>query len=575
MRILQTVRDRAAAEVRRRPFLRLAQHFMFRTAGTSATSEMDLGLGGALAILAVPGAFSSILLASKYSSLLQWLRGNPNFDPYKVCVPDEYFFIVYSLAITGLATLLRWDRLLPDARDFANLAPLPIRARAIFGANLLALALLAALFAFDINLVSAFLFPFFVTLSTNSGAAFFEFAWAHVLAVMGISIFTFLALLALQGLSMALLPEGIHRKFVLALRTVLLILFAGTLISVLIIPIPILQINRNSPGALQYWPPLWFLSLFEDQVGKLQHRSALGSGYGLWALATAGVLCLLGFALSYQRYFLKIAERQNGPVRASKRSGMGSRLVTDLFRPLMRPGLETATLAFTIRTLLRSEVQILWLGLWLGMGLLLSLQSLKLADESLHAMLVVAPMLFTFFAMTGMRSVFDVPSVVQANWIFRLLAFGATTLPRSACYKMLLAGGLTPLALVWLPCAIHFSGIGPAMIIGFLHFLVTALGAELLLWNFHKVPFTCSFSPERDRLVKAFLVGLAFLGVVLPILTTLEMRAISQPAVFVILTAALLYPLISLRRSQRTNPEPLLYEDTGLPSMALLRLSGD
>ena len=575
MKWMKSLRERVEAETHRRPFLRLVQHFALRAAGTSTTSDMDFGLGGALALLAVPGAFSAILLVSKYSSLLQWLRGNLHFNPYNVCLPDEYFFIVYSMAITGLVTLFRWDQLLPDARDFANLAPLSLRMRTIFGANVAALASLAALFAVDINLVSAFLFPLFVTVSTNSVPAFFEFAFAHAMAVVGISVFTFIALLAIQGLLMSILPERVHRRVALMLRTVLLIVFAGTLISVLVIPIPILQVSRNSVGAAHYWPPLWFLSLFESRITALHSRSTLGAAYGFGALAIAAALCFVGFSLSYRRYFLKIAERQNGPVQPSERSGAASRLALSLLRPFAKPGLETATLFFTLKTLFRNEAQILWMGLWVGMGLLLSLQSLKLAADPFRSALVTAPLLFTFFSLNGMRSAFDLPSAASANWIFRLLASGDTHMARSACHKILLVTGLTPLILVWFPISLLRLGPIPVLIAGFFHILVIALSTDLLLLNFRKVPFTCSYTPDRDRLVKAFIIGLVLIVFVIPTLALLEIRALTQPAVFGILAAALIYSLVSLRRSRHTSSEDLLYEDRGLESLALLRLSSD
>ena len=110
----------AYALIRRTPFLLLVRHFCARATGASSSSDVDFGIGGLLALLAVPGAFSSILLMEKYSSLLQWLRGQTHFNAYLSCLPDEYFFIVYSMSITGLITLLRWDQLLPDARAISR-----------------------------------------------------------------------------------------------------------------------------------------------------------------------------------------------------------------------------------------------------------------------------------------------------------------------------------------------------------------------------------------------------------------------------------------------------------------------
>ena len=132
------------------------------------------------ALLASPGAFASLILLDKYSTLLQWLRGQRHFDFYRASAADEYFFIVLSMTVTSLVMLMRWNRLFPDRRDFANLACLPIPIHHIFVANLVALGGLGFLIAVDVNLVSAFVFPAFVTGSDGHWAAFATIALGHI-----------------------------------------------------------------------------------------------------------------------------------------------------------------------------------------------------------------------------------------------------------------------------------------------------------------------------------------------------------------------------------------------------------
>ena len=92
-----------------------------------------------LSLLALPGALYSTLLFEKYSTLLLWMRGQHNFDPVTATVPDEYFFIVLSMVVTGAVAVWRWDSIFPDRRDYVNLVPLPISTRVIFLANLTAI----------------------------------------------------------------------------------------------------------------------------------------------------------------------------------------------------------------------------------------------------------------------------------------------------------------------------------------------------------------------------------------------------------------------------------------------------
>jgi len=122
-------------EHRQRPFWRMVDLFVariFRGGGDSDAEGLDLGVGLVLTLLAMPGGFVSLLLLNKYGTFLQWLRGATNVDPLLVVLPDEYFFIVLSMTVTGAVAVWRWDAIFPDRRDYMNLAPLPISTRSIF-----------------------------------------------------------------------------------------------------------------------------------------------------------------------------------------------------------------------------------------------------------------------------------------------------------------------------------------------------------------------------------------------------------------------------------------------------------
>jgi len=46
----------------------------------------------------------------KSTDQIRFLRGDGVFDPFTATIPDEYFFIVLSMVVTGAAALWRWDR---------------------------------------------------------------------------------------------------------------------------------------------------------------------------------------------------------------------------------------------------------------------------------------------------------------------------------------------------------------------------------------------------------------------------------------------------------------------------------
>jgi len=168
-----------AKEKHRGPFQRLVEHFLIRlTRGgqDAASSEFELGAGALLGLLAVPGAFQCFILLDKYSSFLNWYRGRLNGDLLIKSVPDKYEFIALAMAVTGIVTVLKWDKILPDSQDYLNLAPLPVPPRRILLANILAVAIAVVVFSLDVNGLPALLFPAFVTASSAARTTAAELA---------------------------------------------------------------------------------------------------------------------------------------------------------------------------------------------------------------------------------------------------------------------------------------------------------------------------------------------------------------------------------------------------------------
>ena len=93
----------------------------------------------------MPGLLVSLLMFEKYGSLMHFLNGDLyTFDAFAETIPDEYFFVVLSVVVTGIAALWRWDAIFLDRRDYTNLVPLPISLTTIFAANFCAILAFAA-----------------------------------------------------------------------------------------------------------------------------------------------------------------------------------------------------------------------------------------------------------------------------------------------------------------------------------------------------------------------------------------------------------------------------------------------
>ena len=264
-----------------RPSFRLVRLFVdriFHGGGDSAEDDLDFSLGLILSLLALPGGFYSIFLFDKYGSLLQWIRGQHGFDPLAAALPDEYFFIVLSMVVTGTVAVWRWDSIFPDHRDYANLVPLPISTRLIFLANLAAIVFLTLVLAFDVNAASAVLFPAVVAGSQVSFFYIAQFAIIHLLVVVLASIFSFFAIFAITGVLMSALPYSVFRRISLYVRVLIIVCLLTLLATSFAVPSLIDHLAQTPHGPIRLLPSVWFLGLCQLLRGKADPSLALLGG---------------------------------------------------------------------------------------------------------------------------------------------------------------------------------------------------------------------------------------------------------------------------------------------------------
>ena len=416
----------------RTPFWSLVAHFitrLFAAEGEESDEGMSLGLGVVLAILFLPGAFASLFMLDKYSTLLQWLRGQRHFDFYKASAADEYFFVVLSMTITGLIMVMRWNRLFPDRRDFANLAALPIPIHQVFLANFAALLGLAIVFAIDVNAVSSFFFPAFVTMSDGGFGAFARIATGHVAAVFSANLFSFFGVFALVGVLTLLLPARLLRPVSVCVRIVLAVGLLVEFFSNLFLQLFLGRLPIYSEVYVKLLPSFWFLGLYETVVGIAKPAMAEMARWALIALASSVVVTLVTYALCYRRQFLRLAESFDN--LAGNRHGAWFKMPERLKRILFRSAFEEACILFALRVLTRSERHVMFLGGYLGVGLVLVAQASE--GDLKHI-----PLLLAFFLISGLRLAFDIPASPAASWAFQFSANDITPSPNAVARRLMM-----------------------------------------------------------------------------------------------------------------------------------------
>jgi hypothetical protein len=574
-----------------KPFYRLLRHCIdriFRGGDSSGDGEMDAGIGAILAILAAPGAFVSFALSSKYGSFFLWFRAyflndraSLHFDPLSACLPDEYFFIVLSMVAAASIAIWKWDNLLPDRRDYANLVHLPIPSREIFSANLLAILLLTGILSVDINAGSSILFPVIATSSRGEWGYMAVFFATHLASVVLAAAFGFLGVLALLAVLMSFLPYRFFRKSSVYIRCGLAIFCVALLATSFSEPRKIEHLQYSPRPWFAFPPPAWFVGLCQSMRG-LQAPLLSGLARGaILASVCAFVLAIGGYALSYRRCFLRSAETM---INLPTGGGIPARVAFRILdRTILRGPFQRAGYRFVLKTLFRSEKHSLaWIG-FTGIGLIVASPTVFAATSKGSPLAVVpsadllgVPLVLTYFLMFGLRLAFELPGPLRANWTFR---FGVDpgTRQSAALARRIMLTFEAPLLLLCAAAYARFWDWRVALIHTTIVAIMAVLLAETLLLGFRKIPFTCSAPPFKQTTIVAlilYVVGLfAFSGVI----PALESRAFDSPFPFEELIVVLLSVwgacLYAARKNQTEPERRVIFEDTLAPVVEKLDLT--
>ena len=558
----------------RRPFPTLLRVFIgrvFHGGGDSGDSEMGVALGVILILLAMPGVLVSLLLFEKYGSLVRWMRGDGVFDPFIATIPDEYFFIVLSMVVTGAAAVWRWDALFLDRRDYTNIVPLPVSLRRIFLGNLGAILLLAIALTVDVNAPSFVLFPVAVVGSQGSLRVFLQFAAGHAVTVILASVFSFFAVFAIVGLLMALLPYALFRRISLYVRFLIALFFLALLATDFAVTSFLTQLTRISKPAVTMLPPVWFLGIVQTLWGNGHNPFfAAMARTALLALGISLAVAILSYTLSFRRSFIRIPETAEvGPLARSQFHFLPVKLFDRVF---LRDPQQRACFHFITRTLLRGETHLQIVSAFAAMAFVASAQCVASVFQ-IHAAvrwrtpsedLLSIPFVLSFCIIVGIRLGFAIPSDLRANWVFSLWIDTDTLQTRPIARKVLLTFSLLPLIPMCFAGTWILWGFGVALLHTAVFAACTVALVELLLLRFRKIPFTCSYPPFQSHsalIFVAYLFGFVLFTSYLP---ELEFWSLANPwraIVFIPLVAVILLSSHFYRKQMLDMDKHLIFEE--------------
>ena len=566
-----------AALVHEVPFLRLTWHFVQSILrGGQEAGDVDASLGGLVGLLSLPGVFVTLSLLDRYSSLKRYFLGQAARDNYDFSVPDKYFFIVFSMAITGLVTVWKWDRILPNRQDYVNLAPLPLKARRIFFANLLAVLGVVVTFAVVVNLGSTLLFPMIVTAETGSLREALVFMAVHATVVAAASAFTFFACLLVLGALLSVLPPAWFLRASLPVRMMMVAVCVALLGTSFSAP----SLLRHPPEWLGWLPPIWFLSWYQSMQGRATLAMAGWARLALPATGFVFVFAMGAYLLSYQRSFVRIPEAAGVARRGTSEHWPWLRGLLE--RLVFRTPFERAIGIFMLRALARSEAHLILTAGFLAMGLVSAAQAATAALQAEPGILapssgwLAIPLILAYFMVCGVRLAVDVPATIEANWVFRSVLAPGEQATAAVIRKVVLVS----IALfVCLPALVLlswrwnlFSGCLHALYV----LLLAALLLEFLLLGHRKIPVTCSLPPFERQAPLMFLFFCGGFALFCWGGASAQRAMLLYPARFVWLAAFTGAAVYGLREWKREIPDvdrELLFHDAGTRVFEQLELN--
>jgi predicted permease len=506
-------------------FRTLVAHFFsrfFDAESTSADADVRARMIQYLALLSVPGVMLSFFMMADHPATSVWVRAAfSEADRLWLRVGDRYVFVSYAMVVMGLLMTFKWDSLFPDRRDYLILTSLPISSRRWFSSKVLALCAFLALFAVAINVFSLLLVPRQVAEQSKvvSPTVFWEAMLAHAAGTIGGSIFAALFFGALQGVLINILTPQAFKRISPRIQMVSIGVLVTLLLVTPLVKDGIPSLAQNESPILDYFPAMWFLGLYEALIpgGSLMPRSIVWAYTALEATLLVAILFALSYTIGYWRYSRKILESVDSETMILRWWHKAANSFLD--RTLLRNPVQRGTFHFIEKISRRSSKHRILTGLYIGIGIALAVSSLFVIDRNSASPFpfrlsargaLEAPLILAFVMISGLRATFNVPSELNANWMFQTA--GDATSPHflKSVRKWVFLYRIVPLfGLVALFEFVSFDATTAVFHLTF-DLVAAAFLIEAFFFKFNKVPFTCSYTANKFQLIAvaaAYLFG--------------------------------------------------------------------
>jgi hypothetical protein len=522
-----------------------------------------------LSILSVLGGFLAHQLLKSY----QMFAALPGGNLWR----REAIFIALTMVLSGIISVLNWDKLFLDFNDYHNLLTLPLRLRTLLLAKFVSLLAYAFIVATVFNLCSSAVFVLYP--ATKIPVFPLWSGVGHYLANLLGSIVIFFGVALLQSLLIIFFNREFYRKIASLFQAFLLFLMIAALFLVPNFYSLLAKMNTLPSSLPGYLPPLWFVGIYDQMIGY--HHPFINR------LIPVGLILAILFPLLYllmSPFTLKRYLHASGNSEKKFKTNPLVRLWGKVFNGLfLRHPVERGVFYFYIKTLKRSRSHLLKLTLYLAIPLgffIIKVVSISVAKglpgfREIDPELLAIPLLLHLALVLGWRSAVEHPVDLKANWLFRLAPLEKSRHYLMALKKALFFTGVLPVVFLFYPFYHLFWGMKNALYHSFFCLAIALLLREIVFLHFKKIPFTVESSPGKNNLMLFWPLYLVTLVGYYNMLSQLALALLSHPRYYMIFYTVVLgiYTGLNIYRHLKEKERVLVFEEE--PESVMLTLGFD
>ena len=536
----------------------LVRHFLGSLLGRGVLQDEGVEAVRGLFFFVIAGLLSvGFMLPRHFSRIYLELSYLLDPEPFRrAMATDSLFMLTLPFLLATVVAALVAPSMFPDEVDYLTLVPLPITRQRIFAAKVVSLTIFVGVLLLSLSAFSVLSFPMFTNRRWAQGTLWARI-YAHAIAAAASGAFGFGLVLAIQGLgTMWASRRWLPRLAVIVPASVIT---GAILLLPFVLQLPTQRMwVATEPAALRYFPPAWFAGLERVILGI-----ATPYWLGLAWLCAAGTAAVIGTGIVAYAWLYHRFERL---VLPPPRDESGT-------RPATLP--EMGVWRFTRATLLRNRLPLLLFLVFSAIGVGLITWSLlggflhetfrwdEPAPPALLHAVVSLPLVLMLTALTGLRTSFLLPVQSRANWIFRMTD-GPTTRATHlaavdyACRRFV----LLPALVISVPLQFWVIGVDAWRTL-LLALLAGLAMAELMLIDWRRVPFTCTWIPGKRPLVFTIVGAFGIYVVVISFLALFFQLSLFSWPLFFFLSGVLLLLTAGARyrRQQAWAAQPLQFED--------------